>query len=189
MFCRGGDRGRDPFWSVGRLNTWRENRVNCKEFLCFKDKNLCQDTFTTLKKKSQNIPENKYIFHFPEDSFKYFALNLFEVQFKTTCRFLSVAQNGTAWPGKNTVPLCWTLEGASPDEFSAKKQKPKQGLERMWKKGSPCALLVGTQIGVATVENSIEFPQKTKNGTASHGWCGSVDWPPACEPKTCWFDS
>lgn len=26
MFCRGGGHGRDPFWSVGRLNTWRENR-------------------------------------------------------------------------------------------------------------------------------------------------------------------
>ena len=21
------------------------------------------------------------------------------------------------------------------------------------------------------------------------GWCGSVDWVPACEPKGCWFDS
>ena len=27
-------------------------------------------------------------------------------------------------------------------------------------------LLVGIQTGVATVENSMEFPQKTKNGTA-----------------------
>ena len=36
----------------------------------------------------------------------------------------------------------------------------------MWRKGSPFALLVGMQIRVATVENSMEFPQKTKNGTA-----------------------
>ena len=36
----------------------------------------------------------------------------------------------------------------------------------MQKKGNPSALLVGMQTGVATVENSMEFPQKTKNGTA-----------------------
>ena len=33
-------------------------------------------------------------------------------------------------------------------------------------KGNPSALLVGMQTGAATVENSTEFPQKTKNGTA-----------------------
>ena len=32
----------------------------------------------------------------------------------------------------------------------------------MWRKGSPSALLRGLQTGVATVENSMEFPQKTK---------------------------
>ena len=36
----------------------------------------------------------------------------------------------------------------------------------MWRKGIPCALLVGLQIGIATVENSMEGPQKIKNGTA-----------------------
>ena len=30
----------------------------------------------------------------------------------------------------------------------------------------PGTLLVGMQTGEATVENSMEFPQKTKNGTA-----------------------
>ena len=39
-------------------------------------------------------------------------------------------------------------------------------LERMRRKGNPSALLVGMQTGAATVENSMEFPQKTKNGTA-----------------------
>ena len=39
-------------------------------------------------------------------------------------------------------------------------------LERIWRKGNPSALLVGMQTGEATVENSIEFPHKTKNGTA-----------------------
>ena len=46
------------------------------------------------------------------------------------------------------------------------KQIHKQMLERMWRKGNPSALLVGMQTGEATVENSMEFPQKTKNGTA-----------------------
>ena len=46
------------------------------------------------------------------------------------------------------------------------KQVHKQMLERMWRKGNPSALLVGMQTGEATVENSMEFPQKTKNGTA-----------------------
>ena len=34
----------------------------------------------------------------------------------------------------------------------------------MWRKGNPSALLVGMQIGEATVEKSMEFPH-TKNGT------------------------
>ena len=41
-----------------------------------------------------------------------------------------------------------------------------QVLERMWRKGNPSALLVEMQTGEATVENSMEFSQKTKNGTA-----------------------
>ena len=36
----------------------------------------------------------------------------------------------------------------------------------MWRKGNPVALLVGMQTGAATVENSMEFPQKIKNQTA-----------------------
>ena len=39
-------------------------------------------------------------------------------------------------------------------------------LERMRRKEKPSALLVGMQAGAATVENSMEFPQKTKNGAA-----------------------
>ena len=37
---------------------------------------------------------------------------------------------------------------------------------RLWRKGNPNTLLVGMQTGATTVENSMEFPQKTKNGTA-----------------------
>ena len=40
-----------------------------------------------------------------------------------------------------------------------------QVLVRMWRKGNPCAPLVGMQTGAATVESSIEFPQDTKNKT------------------------
>ena len=36
----------------------------------------------------------------------------------------------------------------------------------MWRKGNPCALLVGMQTGAATVESSVEIPQKIKHGTA-----------------------
>ena len=39
-------------------------------------------------------------------------------------------------------------------------------MARMWGKGNPIALLVGMQTDAATVENSMDFPQKTKNGTA-----------------------
>ena len=31
---------------------------------------------------------------------------------------------------------------------------------RMWRKGNPFALLVGMQIGAATVESSVEIPEK-----------------------------
>ena len=35
----------------------------------------------------------------------------------------------------------------------------------MQRKGNPSALLVGMQTGAATIEKSMEFPQKTKNGS------------------------
>ena len=38
-------------------------------------------------------------------------------------------------------------------------------MERVWRKGNPPTLLVGMQIGTATMENSIEIPQKTENRT------------------------
>ena len=41
-----------------------------------------------------------------------------------------------------------------------------QVLARTWRKGNPLELLVGMQTGVATVESSMEIPQKTKNGSA-----------------------
>ena len=64
------------------------------------------------------------------------------MQIKTTMRFHHTSQN------------------------SHHKQINKQVLERMWRKGNPRALLVGMQTGAATVENSMEFFQKTENGMA-----------------------
>ena len=37
---------------------------------------------------------------------------------------------------------------------------------RMWRNGNPPELLVGKQIDAVTMENSMEFPQKIRNGTA-----------------------
>ena len=39
-------------------------------------------------------------------------------------------------------------------------------MARLWRKGNPSAVLVGMQTHAVAVENSMEFPQKTKNGTA-----------------------
>ena len=52
-----------------------------------------------------------------------------------------------------------------------------QVLVRLWRTGNPSALLVGMQTGEATVENGMESPQKTKNGTAlwpSNSAAGSI---------------
>ena len=42
------------------------------------------------------------------------------------------------------------------------------GVGKTVEKREPYALLVGTQIGAATVENSMQFPQKIKNRTTYH---------------------
>ena len=39
---------------------------------------------------------------------------------------------------------------------------------RMWKKGTPHALLVRMLTGAATVESNVEIPQKIKNGSTFH---------------------
>ena len=38
-------------------------------------------------------------------------------------------------------------------------------LERVWRKANPIALLVGMQIDIATMENSMEITLKTRNKT------------------------
>ena len=39
-------------------------------------------------------------------------------------------------------------------------------LERVWRKVNTLALLVGMQIDTATMENSVEIPEKTRNDPA-----------------------
>ena len=36
---------------------------------------------------------------------------------------------------------------------------------RVWRKGNPPTLLVGTYVDAATVENNMKYSQKTKNRT------------------------
>ena len=52
-------------------------------------------------------------------------------------------------------------------------------LERVWRKGNPLTLLVGMQTSTATVENSVEIPEKTGNRTAiwpSNSTPGYTHW-------------
>ena len=61
----------------------------------------------------------------------------------------------------NEIPLHTNTGQNGHDE-----QINKQVLVRLWRKANPSALLVEMQTGADTVENSMEFPQKNKNGTA-----------------------
>ena len=75
-------------------------------------------------------------------------------------RMLSITHHqGDANKNHNEIPLYTSQNGHH-------KEINKQVLERMWRKGNSSTLLVGMQTGVATVENSMAFPQKTKKGTA-----------------------
>ena len=58
----------------------------------------------------------------------------------------------------------WDITPCS-SEWPSSKDHKRQMLAKMCRKGNPCTLLVGRQIGVATMENSMEAPQKIKNRT------------------------
>ena len=47
-----------------------------------------------------------------------------------------------------------------------KKLKRQQALVRMWRKENSCTLLVGTESGVATMEDSVVVPQKAEHRIA-----------------------
>ena len=71
------------------------------------------------------------------------SLSIREMQIKTTMISLHTSQRG-----------------------HHKQMNKQQVLVRLWRKGNPSTLLLGMQTGVATVENSMEHPQKTKNAAA-----------------------
>ena len=63
---------------------------------------------------------------------------------------------------KTTKSYCLTFVGM------AIINKSTNVLARMWRKGYPFALLVGMQTGAATVESSVEIPQKVKKDLPFH---------------------
>ena len=75
-------------------------------------------------------------------------------------RMLSITiQQRDANENNNEIPL---LTGQNGHQKQIHKQVP----VKLWRKGNPSALIMGMQTDAATVEKSMEFPQKTKNGTA-----------------------
>ena len=70
--------------------------------------------------------------------------------------------------------------GRSP--FSLTKRKEQVGVS-LWVTGYVC---VKTENHYDLSLKTEKCIKKTQDGP---GWCGSMDWAPACEPKGCWFDS
>lgn len=69
-------------------------------------------------------------------------------------------------PARDSLVLLLRLDFsglASASMAAIKKTNKYQVWERMWRKGSPRALLVGLQIGAAAVGNSVEAPQEIKS--------------------------
>ena len=64
----------------------------------------------------------------------------------------------------NEIPL-------TPIRMAKISNKKEQVMSGIWRIGDPHALLVGMQTGAATVEKSMEAPQKCKDGTTgTPGW-------------------
>ena len=59
-----------------------------------------------------------------------------------------------AYQNYNEVPLHASQNGCYPKVYK------QEMLERVWRKGNPLILLVGMQTSTATMENSVEIPQK-----------------------------
>ena len=76
------------------------------------------------------------------------------------------------WHIKNTQ-LSYSLEKCKPNQndtspYSSQndyhqREHTQQMITRMWRMGNPSTLLMGLSIGAATMDNTIEVPQKTKN--------------------------
>ena len=63
----------------------------------------------------------------------------------------------------SSLEKCLFRPFAHRSEWLSSRNSKQQVLSRMWRKGKTFALLVGMQIGAATVESSMEIPQKMKN--------------------------
>ena len=61
------------------------------------------------------------------------------------------------------LKLQWDITSHQLELLASKKIHKEYMLERMWSEGNSPTLLVGMQIGTATVENSMEVPSRTKN--------------------------
>ena len=57
------------------------------------------------------------------------------------------------------LPLCFVdCFLCCAEAFDLNEDGKQHVLERMWRKGNPLTLLVGMQVGVTTLENSVEIP-------------------------------
>ena len=79
---------------------------------------------------------------------------------------LLVATHQQSYHPQHSTCGVYDIKKSHTGQSGQHKQIHKQMLGRMRRKENPSALLVGMQTGEATVENSMEFPQKTENGTA-----------------------
>ena len=75
---------------------------------------------------------------------------------ETYARVLSITSHQRDANQNNEIPLYTSQNGHH------KQINKQQVLLRIWRKGNPNALLMGIHTGAATVENSMEFPQKLK---------------------------
>ena len=82
------------------------------------------------------------------------------------CTIVFVFDPFICWWALRLLPVLGYCKLCCYEHWGQHKQMNKQVLERMRRKGNRSTLLVGVWTCVATVENSMEFPQKTKNGTA-----------------------
>ena len=51
----------------------------------------------------------------------------------------------------------------TPVRIAAAKRQEITSVHKLWRKENTCAPLMGMKIGVSTIENSMEIPQKMKN--------------------------